>query len=126
MPTCLNCSKEFEFKRMTRNKYCGHTCQQDFQMQEKIKSGTAKHKTLKRYLIKVNGNKCGCCGITDWNKKPIVLELEHIDGNSENNNLDNLSIICPNCHSQTATYKGANKGNGRHLRRIRYAEGKSY
>ena len=54
------------------------------------------------------------------------MELEHNDGNSQNNSLDNLSLICPNCHSQTPTYKGANKGNGRHYRRVRYAEGKSY
>jgi 5-methylcytosine-specific restriction endonuclease McrA len=54
------------------------------------------------------------------------MDLEHIDGNSLNNNLENLSLICPNCHSQTATYKGANKGNGRYYRKIRYQEGKSY
>jgi 5-methylcytosine-specific restriction endonuclease McrA len=54
------------------------------------------------------------------------MELEHIDGNSENNSLDNLSIICPNCHSQTPTYKGANKGKGRHYRRVRYSQGKSF
>ena len=58
--------------------------------------------------------------------KSIVLELEHIDGNSDNNTEENLTILCPNCHSQTLTYKNRNKGNGRHNRRMRYHEGKSF
>jgi hypothetical protein len=53
-------------------------------------------------------------------------ELEHKDGNSENNDPENLEWICPNCHSQTDTYKGKNFGNGRHKRKLRYQEGKSY
>ena len=59
-------------------------------------------------------------------KQKIVLELEHIDGNSDNNDLKNVCLICPNCHSQTDTYKGKNVGQGRHYRRVRYAEGKSF
>jgi len=66
------------------------------------------------------------CGITEWNGKEIVLELEHIDGNSLNNTEENLSLLCPNCHSQTDTYKGKNKGSGRHYRKVRYQKGKSY
>jgi 5-methylcytosine-specific restriction endonuclease McrA len=54
------------------------------------------------------------------------IELEHIDGNSENNVLSNLKLICPSCHSLTSTYKNLNKGKGRHKRRERYKEGKSY
>ena len=49
-----------------------------------------------------------------------------IDGNSENDSLDNVKLLCPSCHSLTATYKGANMGKGRRKRRQRYAEGKSY
>jgi predicted HNH restriction endonuclease len=52
--------------------------------------------------------------------------MEHIDGNSSNNKVTNLCLLCPNCHSQTPTYKNKNKGNGRHYRRIRYKDGKSY
>ena len=47
------------------------------------------------------------------------LELEHIDGNAYNNSESNLSLLCPNCHSQTPTYKAKNKGNGRVERRER-------
>ena len=57
--------------------------------------------------------KCEVCGIEEWNGKKISFDLEHIDGNSRNHILSNLMIICPNCHSQTATYRGKNKsGNG--------------
>jgi len=68
------------------------------------------------------------CG---WKEKNVVtgnipIELEHIDGNSENNLLTNLKLLCPNCHSLTPTYKALNVGNGRHKRRERYKDGKSY
>lgn len=49
-------------------------------------------------------DKCHDCGITEWQGKPIVLEVEHIDGNWRNNLLENLTLLCPNCHSQTSTY----------------------
>ena len=113
-------------KANTKEKFCSVDCQHDFTMEDNVKNNKASPRTLKRYLLKHYGNKCWTCNIEEWNKKSIVMELEHIDGNSENNNLQNLSLICPNCHSQTNTYKGANKGQGRHSRRIRYAEGKSY
>ena len=52
--------------------------------------------------------------------KKIPLEVEHIDGNSQNNKEENLTLLCPSCHSLTKTYKGANKGKGRKHRRSRY------
>jgi hypothetical protein len=51
---------------------------------------------------------CENCGINDWLNLPISLELDHIDGNRTNHKLDNLRILCPNCHSQTSTYRGKN------------------
>jgi hypothetical protein len=67
---------------------------------------------LRPRLIKegILQNQCRECGLGDeWNGKPITLQLDHIDGNRLNNRLENLRIICPNCHTQTATHSSRNK-----------------
>jgi len=56
----------------------------------------------------------------------MPLVLDHVDGNSENNKLENFRLVCGNCDMQLPTYKNKNKGNGRHYRMKRYKEGKSY
>lgn len=65
---------------------------------------------LRQKLIKlgIKQHKCEICGITEWCGKPTPIELDHIDGNNENNQLDNLRIVCPNCHAQTDNYRGRN------------------
>lgn len=130
---CINCGKNHfvQNRFSSRSKYCSIKCQHEFSRKEKIKdwleNGIVPYKRqIKRYLVDTLGNKCYICNIGEWNGKPLVLDLEHKDGNSENNSLENLALICPNCHSQTPTFKGRNKGNGRFARRQRYAEGKSY
>jgi hypothetical protein len=125
---CINCGKLNENKPNAK-KYCNTRCQKDYEYKRRIEKwqegGTIGKWTLKRYLAE---QKEGCweCGINEWNGKDIVLELEHINGNSGDNTEENVSLLCPNCHSQTPTYKNRNMGNGRHFRRLRYAEGKSY
>lgn len=66
---------------------------------------------LKRKLFEANLKQpfCECCGINEWNGKPLSLHLDHIDGNTYNHSLSNLRLLCPNCHSQTETYCGKNK-----------------
>jgi hypothetical protein len=49
-------------------------------------------------------NKCEICGISEWNNKPIILQLHHINGNPKDDRLENLQILCPNCHSQTDSF----------------------
>ncbi|MDR0811166.1 MAG: HNH endonuclease [Paludibacter sp.] len=68
---------------------------------------------LKNRLINENVKNAVCekCGLTEWNGKPIMLELHHIDGNRQNHLLKNLRLLCPNCHSQTDTYRAKNKKN---------------
>lgn len=64
---------------------------------------------LKIKLIKANKliNKCSECGIeNEYNSRPITLQLDHVNGDSTDNRLENLRILCPNCHSQTATWGG--------------------
>jgi hypothetical protein len=97
-----------------------------YEAKTKISDNTVSSHTIKWFLINTIGNICSVCNITEWNNKPISMELEHINGNSDDNTLENCCLICPNCHSQTSTYKAKNKGNGRHTRRLRYQEGKSY
>jgi endogenous inhibitor of DNA gyrase (YacG/DUF329 family) len=80
----------------------------------------------KRYLTELKGYKCELCGINEWKGERLPLILDHIDGNSDNWLLTNLRQICSNCDSILPTYKGRNKGKGRHTRRIRYAQGKSF
>ena len=111
--------------------YCSTHCRHTFNHTTRINNWLNHNvypgkANIKKYLVATYGNECACCKIVEWNNKSIVLELEHKDGNSENNTPDNLCLICPNCHSQTDTFKGKNRGNGRHARRIRYAEGKSF
>jgi 5-methylcytosine-specific restriction endonuclease McrA len=66
---------------------------------------------LKRRLFAegIKKNKCEVCGLTSWLKKPINLELHHKDGNSKNHKLNNLVLLCPNCHSQTDTFRAKNR-----------------
>lgn len=123
MSICLNCGKEIIGKK---KKYCNNKCQADYQYKEWIirwkngqetglkgEYGISNH--LKRYLFKKFNNQCCQCG---WSKinpysNAIPLEIDHIDGDFRNNTEDNLRLLCPNCHSLTETYKGANKGQGR-------------
>lgn len=72
---------------------------------------------LRRYIFNKFDNKCCICGWNEVNKYTytLPLEIDHIDGNPYNNCEENLRLICPNCHSLTETYRGANRGNGRNI-----------
>lgn len=59
-------------------------------------------------LAALRGHKCEICENSQWNGRPIALETHHIDGDSLNNSLENLQLICPNCHAQTENYRGKN------------------
>lgn len=68
---------------------------------------------LKTRLLNIKPYKCECCGISEWNNKKIILEIHHIDGNHYNNELSNLKLLCPNCHSQTLSWCGKNKNKNK-------------
>lgn len=76
------------------------------------KNSTASQATLRRWFIKKQyiEYKCDLCGNSgEWNGQPLVLQLDHIDGDNHNNTIDNLRWLCPNCHSQTDTFCGKQK-----------------
>jgi 5-methylcytosine-specific restriction endonuclease McrA len=72
---------------------------------------------LKVRLIEVGlkDERCESCGITDWGGQPLAMQLHHVNGDGHDNRLENLELLCPNCHSQTDTYGGR---NGRRPRRV--------
>lgn len=122
---CLNCENIIS----KRNKFCSNKCQKEYQYKKYInkwKKGEVdglrgKYQIsmyIKTYLFKKYNSKCAKCGWGEANKftNTIPLEIDHIDGNYQNNNENNLILLCPNCHSLTETYKGANINYGRKQR----------
>lgn len=73
-------------------------------------NGTKKKngKSTANAIINLRGRKCECCGLTEWLQQPINLEVHHKDGNRSNNDLSNLQLLCPNCHSYTPTFSRKN------------------
>lgn len=64
---------------------------------------------LLTHLIKIRGRKCECCQNTEWLNQPINLQVHHIDGDKTNNELNNLQLLCLNCHSYTNNFGSKNK-----------------
>lgn len=111
---CIDCGTNVT-KKSVRCRSCHHK-QRKITDVELVKCDGRR----RRLLISQNGAICEVCKNTKWMGIDIPLELDHIDGDHRNNSKSNLRIICPNCHAQTPTYKGKNKGRGRPLRMIRY------
>lgn len=64
---------------------------------------------IRNFLIAYRGHRCEECGITRWHKKPVPIHMHHKDGNTENNALDNLILLCVNCHALTPNFGAKNR-----------------
>ena len=93
---------------------CGGIPKKKKELTEYLINGVkvSSHK-LKNRLLREGIKEYKCenpeCGRTEWNGKPIPLELHHINGNNTDNRLENLQLLCPNCHAQTDNYSGKNQ-----------------
>lgn len=124
MKKCLNCGKD------CNNKYCSNDCQLEYQWKikkEKIEEAgyfintenndQKARRTARKYLLEKYGNKCSICGNTEWLGKPILLIVDHIDGDPTNSKIDNFRLICSNCDATLDTYKNKNKVKGKRKNR---------
>lgn len=126
---CAGCGNEFKQKYYSQKKpkYCNSTCAIKHQSRQRIEKSNegfddglvVYFETQKRILTERFGYKCSCCSISEWQNNPLTLQVDHIDGDPGNNKGSNLRLLCPNCHSQTPTYKGGNKKNPKQDRRSR-------
>lgn len=123
---CLNCGKEFKpnnVKKGEYSKYCSQECSTVHRMQENyekykldnsIAYGQKNMRSYKKWFLEEQNYKCDICGINNsWNEKELVFILDHIDGNADNNQRENLRLVCPNCDSQLDTFKSKNKNSAR-------------
>lgn len=131
MGACSFCNKPL----VRGIKYCSNACQADKQYEDYIhlwlsgKKDGGRGKTVRtlsrhvrRYMLESAGYACSQCGWSKTNPRGNFspLEIDHKDGDSENNHRDNLRVLCPNCHSLTENYRNLNVGFGREWRRSKY------
>lgn len=117
--------------------YCSLKCQFQFQYEQYVQKwkageiegsrayGSCASNHVRRYLMESAGFKCTECGSGEVNpfSGRTPLHVGHIDGNASNSRPENLRLLCPNHHALTQSYAGANRGNGRAIRRARYLKG---
>lgn len=105
-------------------KFCSHECSAKTRREEcykKIKEGVydltwSGNRVLRDFLIMDRGYQCEGCKLSVWKDQPIPLSVHHEDGNASNNDPDNISLLCLNCHGITPNYGRKNKNSARKYR----------
>lgn len=119
---CLNCGAEKKASPHTKSKYCNNKCQGEhknklwYEANRPLyeKGLLSSRAAYKKFVIEDHGNHCSVCNQQPvHNGKPLVMILDHIDGDATNNHPSNFRLVCPNCDTQLDTYKARNIGNGR-------------
>lgn len=87
-----------------------------------IAGRTFQSRHLKRRLLQegIKEHRCEHCGLSEWQDDPIPLEIDHINGRRDDNRLENIRLLCPNCHALTPTYRGRNIGRYASEARVPY------
>lgn len=128
-PECKSCGEITKTPSGQYNVFCVLCIHQGKHLPTKEFGEYDTDASRKRYLLRTRPHKCESCGLATWLKGPIPLEMDHIDGDSDNNIETNLRLICPNCHALSPFAKGRNRGRGRTRQRIkteRYQQGLKY
>lgn len=106
-----NIDLKFSYVRQNKNKFIKRRSLEEILVEN---SPYLNMDRLKQKLFDNNLKEKKCenpkCGLTEWLDKPISFHLHHINGIHNDNRLENLQILCPNCHSQTENYAGRNSG----------------
>ncbi len=89
------------------NLVCSHWTKQGWSKDKQLKNWQSYNRiaSIKKHLIKLRWNQCERCTLENWLGEPINLEIHHIDGDRTNNELENLQLLCPNCHSVTPNFR---------------------
>ena len=118
MKECKNCGNEIP----NRNVYCNNQCQNDYENKQRLnewmdgknfirQGGTSIPQWMRKHLLENANYQCSECGWGELNQytNTVPLDIDHIDGDAYNNMVDNLRVLCPNCHSLKKTFKNTGK-----------------